>query len=315
MNQLVVLVLAIAVIVTLIYLLMRLRLQATLKKAGMYHMVSAPVVVLSIGLSLLGVSAWGLWRLDLLGPMVASAPFASVSFVVAAVAIIFALIQFWDSQRHGGKIEELVKSMSTRYIGMFPQDLNDILDVVRHADKELSIMADFVDYGSYSRPETYQKVLQELDQAREKGVLVRFLVYGEKPARETLDSQFKQDEFSQIQGRPEFRHYFSEKYPGINKPTTCAEFAKILQQKQEDVTNRLLDKGVEIRTLPEKVWLFFWLQDDQDAVFAFEDIGTQEQGLAFRTRDAKLVETFKAIFERSWKESPVLLRGAGSAKA
>jgi hypothetical protein len=52
------------------------------------------------------------------------------------------------------------------------------------------------------------------------------------------------------------------------------------------------------------VWLFFFMQDKQDAVFLFEDIGAEEQGLAFRTRDAKLVETFCGIFNRYWKPTP-----------
>lgn len=314
-SERVVLFSAIALVVLCIYGLVRLRLQPTLKKASMYHARSAPAVVLGIGLALLGVSVWVLGSLGLLRPMVEGAAFQSVSFVLATVAIVFALIQFWESGRHGSKIEQLVKSMSTRYIGMFPKNLDDIVDVVRHAHKDLLIMADFVDYGSYSRPETYETVVQELERACEKGVSVRFLVYGDKPAGETLQNQFKESEFARIQSRPQFLHYFGKKYPGIERPTTCADFLRILQQKQEDSTHCLLDKGVKIRTLSERVWLFFWLQDDQEAVFVFEDIVAPERGLAFRTRDAKLVETFKGIFDRSYLDAPELPGRAAGAKA
>lgn len=265
--------------------------------------VSAPVVTFVISLLFVGVGLVALWRLHLAGKFFASSGFQITAFLLALLAIIFGSIQFWDSRIHSGKMEQLARSMSTRYIGIFPKDMDDIIEVINLADQELLIMSDSADYGSYSRPETYQRLHTAVLTAREKGVSVRWLVYGEKPAEETLLSQFKEADFAETRNSPKFLNYFKY-WSGKQLPESHAEFLKILREKEKDFLKDLLDKGAEIQTLSEKVWLFFFMQDKQDAVFLFEDIGAEEQGLAFRTRDAKLVETFCGIFNRYWKPTP-----------
>jgi hypothetical protein len=265
--------------------------------------VSAPVITFVISLFLVGVGLVVLWRLHLAGKFFASSGFQIAAFVLALLAIIFGSIQFWDSRIHSGKMEQLARSMSTRYIGIFPKDMDDIIEVINLADQELLIMSDTVDYGSYSRPETYQRLLNAVLSARERGVSVRWLAYGEKPGEETLLSQFKEADFDDTRNSPKFRNYFKY-WSGKQPPETHAEFLTILREKEKDFLKDLRDKGTEIHTLSEKVWLFFFMQDKQDAVFLFEDIGAEEQGLAFRTRDAKLVETFCGIFNRYWKPTP-----------
>jgi hypothetical protein len=245
-----------------------------------------------------------LWRLHLLTQFVGNDLwFQLTTFVLALLAIIFACIQFWDSRQHSDKMELVARSMSTRYLGIFPKEMNEIIDLIHLADKDLLIVSDFVDYGGYSSPETYQLLFEAVLRARARGVSVRWLVYAEEPAKQTLLCQFTQEDFASVVKDPKFDNYFSY-WPGINKPRDYAEFCAILYRKENDFADDLRDKGVEIRTLPEKVWLYFFMQDRQDAVFLFEDIGADNRGLAFRTRDAKLVETFFGIFSRYWDNAP-----------
>lgn len=303
MRQGVLLVCAIAVIVLCTYGLVRLHVRQWLKDTKIDRPASGPVIVLAIALTVLGECIYGLSILGLLRPMVEGEPFQVVLFVLASAAIIFAWIQFWDSRRHGSKIEQMVGSISTRFIGVFPKDIDDIIDVVQLADREILIMTDFIDYGSYSRPDKCDELLKALTHASEEKVAIRCLVYGDGPANETLNTQFRAEEFRKTSKSPSFSYYFDKKYRGRQKPTTHRELLDVLVEKQKECTKELLDKGLQIQTLSEKVWLYFWLEDEEDAVFVFEDIGTKDLGLAFRTRDAKLIETFKGIFERKWNPS------------
>lgn len=134
---------------------------------------------------------------------------------------------------------------------------------------------------------------------------MRYLVYGDEPAGEVILGQFKEAEFNnRTRTSTAFKHYF-ECLSGIT-PTdaktgfTHAEFLKTLCNREGSLVDDLMERGVGIRTLSQKVWLFFFMQDRQDAVFSFEDIGAAEESLAFRTRDATLVETFGSIFDRYW---------------
>lgn len=79
-------------------------------------------------------------------------------------------------------------------------------------------------------------------------------------------------------------------------------FGKMLMCHHKKVEKRLRDAGVDIPQPfgPEtNPGLFFWLQDNLDAVFLLSHTGTTTRGLAFRTRDAKLIEVFKSTLERT----------------
>src|SRR5712692_5266118 len=89
------------------------------------------------------------------------AAFEFVGFVLAAVALLYAMIQFVHARGHSRKMEDIAHSMSTRYIGLFPKDLEDIVQVVKSAGRQLLILADSMGYGQYSNPDTYRKFIEE----------------------------------------------------------------------------------------------------------------------------------------------------------
>ncbi len=131
--------------------------------------VSPPVVALLISLLVVSLGLVVLWRLHVLAKFFASAGFQVTAFVLALLAIIFGCIQFWDSRRHSWKMQQVAESMSTRYIGVFPKDMDDIIKVVNLADQERLIMSDCADYGSYSRPETHQRFFDAVMRCSRKG--------------------------------------------------------------------------------------------------------------------------------------------------
>lgn len=261
------------------------------------------IIVFVIGVVVVTVA--GLVHFGILNNFVSSVGFQVAVFVLAIVAIAFACIQFTDARQQSVEMELIAKSMSTRYIGLFPKDMDDIIEVVKEAENELLIMTDCVDYGSYSNPKAFRQLLDELVNARDRAVSVRWITYDNKLAETTLQSQFKEAEFSDTQKSLRYRA-FCEHWSGVeprdpNLGFTRLEFLDLLRNKCDGYKKSLSDKGVKFGSLSERLWLFFFMQDRQEAVFLFEDIGAEERGLAFQTRDAKLVETFAGIFERSWK--------------
>jgi hypothetical protein len=280
---------------------------STRSSGGSWERISAPTIAFVTALAVVALTSLILWRMHLLAVFLAGSAFQATIFLLAVLAIIFGSIQFWDSRQQGGKMEHIARSMSTRYIGLFPGDMDEIISVVRQAHRELLIMADCADYGSYSRPETHQLLSEELRKARDRGVAVRCVVYDESLTRQINRQQFGEAGFAQTKHSQQFSHYF-EFWSGL-KPAdpaqgfTYPEFLEVVWNTQDRLRKELLSRGVQIKPIAEKVLLFFFMQDKQDAVFVFEDIGAEERGLAFRTRDAKLVETFAGIFDRYWSQA------------
>ena len=73
-------------------------------------------------------------------------------------------------------------------------------------------------------------------------------------------------------------------------------------KEQESCRSRLARySAIEIRyaTLPFR--LFLWIEDGEEAVFAFE-MSARRRTISFRTRDGNLIHTFGELFEQNWRE-------------
>lgn len=241
-----------------------------------------------------------------------------VVFVLAVLAIIFAIIQFVDSGHQyrkltditsrlepiagnlepmPGRLNEIANSMSTRYVGEFPLDIKDVTEVVRGTKKNLDIMVDYVGYGHYSDPAAFDAYLHRIEALRPT-VRVRVLVYNSARASQARHRQWP--DFEAIKRRPAFAYFFNKLYPSLGVPKTFDEFDQKLSIKQHDYETELLARGVEVQHTPEKLMFYAWLQDDNEAVFSFLDTERDEHEFAFRTSDKRLIGAFRETFESMW---------------
>ncbi|HEY6349140.1 MAG TPA: hypothetical protein VI636_06995, partial [Candidatus Angelobacter sp.] len=99
----------------------------------------------------------------------AHSAYDTLIFLLAIGAIVFASKQFRDSKdqlsrlgEQAGEIRAMAKSMSTRFIGAFPQCLPEIKDVLANTDKQLNIMVDYCGYGSYSERDQFCSYLASI---------------------------------------------------------------------------------------------------------------------------------------------------------
>jgi hypothetical protein len=100
-----------------------------------------------------------------------------------------------------------------------------------------------------------------------------------------------------------FRRYFKELYK-FPPPSTYDQFVDFLAGKQEEWRNRLdCYNAIEIRYAAFPFRMFLWIEDQEEAVFAFEMYG-KNRTISFRTRDGNLIRTFGAVFEHNWEECP-----------
>src|ERR1700704_5127650 len=82
---------------------------------------------------------------------------AHFELVIAFALALFAMLwSAYDAKRQRTKTGEIVRSMSTRYIGTFPKHVDEIADVVSHVNGTLRFLADCVDYSSFSYPEGHE---------------------------------------------------------------------------------------------------------------------------------------------------------------
>ena len=240
----------------------------------------------------------------------------SAAELVAFLAIAFAIVQFLDAklqelalERQGKKLEaqaneltEIARSMSTRYVGMFPENLKEITRIISDVNKSLSIIVDFVSYGQYSSPALCAAYLQAIENARHKNAEVRIICYGPALCEDERQKQFPDGRFAQQENPAVFERYFML-HSRPPRPRNNAELRSVLTGRDHHNRSHLLDAGASVRIQPQQAAFFLWLRDEQEAVFTFKNVGSKDVGFSFSTRDLRLVRQFGDIFERRWESA------------
>jgi hypothetical protein len=243
--------------------------------------------------------------------------FDGVTLTLAVLAIIFAIIQFGDARNQIKQaqntldqlksvtvtLEPVARSVQTRYVGSFPDNMDEIMNVVKGVPDggELVIMTDFSGYGLYSRNDLYLEYISELRRARSKRrVNERILVYDRDLANEALKRQFTVDRYNQ-ERRNGFRSFFITHPPAPPDYTGfLGRVGDLLMQPIQEMCN----DGIQVRLVPSsrKYLFFLWANSRPQALFAFRNESESYRELSFATVDNNLTNVFQILFEQTWKE-------------
>ena len=257
-------------------------------------------------------------RGDLLEPVPTPRPV--LDHFLAMIAIVFGIVAIvYERKLHRGfenqkkEINDIVLAVHTRYLGDWPDHLRDITSLVSRAgaDDDLVILVDHIGYGHYSAPDEFEKYIDGLESARNRGVTVRLLVYPENEATTGAKRQFAAAPFSI--DSPQVQAYLS-RYSRIisGRPTDFDGFISFALDLENYFCERLLFKRtsvkhpVEIRTLNQAgdEDAFFWMcrrgNTEIEVVFAYPKFGSGRRGHAFISRDAHLMDEFASRFDRKW---------------
>jgi hypothetical protein len=199
----------------------------------------------------------------------------------------------------------IAASMSTKYVGDFPKNMDDICEVIALADRHLDIQVDLVAYGHYSNPEGFKKYMDRIEDLAKRSpeTRIRLLVYAAETGEKSRAGQFGGARSFAEEARSErFRRFFEQLYKFPPAPTTYDQFVEYMANKQDEWRKRLdAYKSVEIRHACFPFRMFLWIEDEEEAVFAFELYG-KNRTISFRSRDGNLIHTFGALFEHNWQE-------------
>jgi hypothetical protein len=226
---------------------------------------------------------------------------------LAILGVVIAIASWREAVEQNEEIKDISNSLPTRYIGPFPDHLDDIIELVEKAQNKFCIMTDCVDYGSFSHPEKHNKLIQKIVYAINlRGIDVQMVV-SKNPAPISRSSPYFRKKFEDLCELPEFeaclKRYLCY-YPKFRRPSEDKKFKNILKCHHRQI-DLLLDVAGAIITYGSvaNTGLFIWMRDDLEAVFLLSRTGIGTQGLAFRTRDAKLIEIFKSTFDEKSKPS------------
>lgn len=241
--------------------------------------------------------------------------------ILGVVGIMITVIAAAEACEQKREIEEIRDSLPTHHLSKFPNHLEDIIDLIGSAKKELLILTDCEDYGSFSHPEAHDKLIEAIKICgvrlkNKSGVEIRICGRPAVLSRSSefwekwLDAQYGGQAWEDLLKYEPFRRCLERFCNHNNKgghdydfdydTATPVLFEKLMLKKQ-DYVKTVLGDYVTIRKPYEDLQympsIFFWMIDQQKAVFLLSNTGDETQGIAFYTRDAMIID----ILSKTWK--------------
>jgi hypothetical protein len=212
------------------------------------------------------------------------------------------------------KIDQLVACSSYRFLTPFPDHLQDIQRLVEGVRTELWIMADCVDYGSFSTPAQHEELHKAIKRvARDKKVCI--LLRGEPEPISRLSPYYGR-QFEEMRDTDssflETLNRFKSYHPGIGPISNNTEFREVLQKQHEDFARDLVKDGVQIKklalasgTLLQVPSMFTWIKDgEEQAIYCHDFVNKNAAGWAQCTADRQFISGIMKSIWRIWDELP-----------
>jgi hypothetical protein len=240
-----------------------------------------------------------------------------IASLLAIFAIVFAIIQFVDSKIIKNQIEGLLKSISTRYVGSFPDNMDQVSGIVDSSHKSLTVLADFPGYGFYFKPDKsddYLKKILKLRQANSE-IKIRMLFYSSVAQEKKLrEEEFPKKNWQAIKNSTRFDDFFATYHAEIPRPENYDDFIKYILKLHRNYELMLCHNGAEIRHVNNNS-VFFWLEDRNNAIVAINNRTGTERELSFYTRDGKLIDSLQSMFDGLWPETDPEACGPNKTKS
>jgi hypothetical protein len=244
------------------------------------------------------------------------------ALVLAIVAIVFAYRQYKDSAEQSGALEKVLRNageqrdaltnvlrkaetqlakleivanaLPTRFVGTFPSNLHEILEVVRSTESHLLVLVDFAGYGYYSAPREFAAYYQELRKTGlRSGVEVQMICYNRTAGDAAAEYQFPRDAFAAERAGEMYRHFFDVCFPHVPKPETWEAFNDASWSFEDDYRQALHLTGWRLLEAATHLPFTAWVRDHKEAIATFQNLTRFGDEFCFRTTDPQFVRFFE----------------------
>jgi hypothetical protein len=254
----------------------------------------------------------------------------TVSAIVALATLLALLLAVYESMRskrqstqlqsvseeflkNQRELEKISQSLSTKVIGIFPNYLDRLAELISSAENSVRIMCAYPQHGAFSCPDGWSKLegaIREVIRNDEIGVE---LVFSSSRVRLENDrEQFHEalsdwDSWKNRNSR-QLSVYFQKNSGGVNTSDyhspqdlkTCEDWFQLQELCEQNALAvwRGWDGLLDITEVDELMPVFVWIRDDNEAIFVLMSYEQSAVSYAFYTCDAGLVGALASLVHR-----------------
>ena len=204
------------------------------------------------------------------------------------------------------ELQTIKQSLSTRYIGVFPEYYPKIIELIEGADNKIFIICDFPCYAGFSDRKNWLRYKHALERKAAEGKKIRLICFDETLRREVLQEQFftanaNWEEWKEIAANKMRLQALIASYPKESlEQLTKDRFLEMLEGEEKLALVDTFRKA-EVTETGISMPFYFWLIDERRAIFAIAGMGEEEHG--FSTIDQQLINAFTNMKELHLKEA------------
>jgi hypothetical protein len=230
-----------------------------------------------------------------------------VGEIIAAGAMVLAIITEVKVRHIFTTAKEIINSVSTKYVGHFPDNMEEIIKLIALTKRQLIITCDIPSYGHFSNPRgfaLYKNAILNLcaSDSRPKIIIV---TYDHERRLINSKNQFI-SRYEEVRNGASYKKYFeyhkdnkSVKQP---KELTLEGFCNWLEDKHKEFIITMVNAGVEVYESSKEIKSFAWISDDS-AILSFHNYGNELREVSFKTSDQPLVDILSEFAKTTITES------------
>ena len=197
-------------------------------------------------------------------------------------------------------LTDISENLSTRYVGNFPDNMNEITQLISRTKRKLTILSDVPAYGQYSNPEDFSKYSLAINELLlPLNNIQVHIISGSKAIRTMSRSvQFRNRSFEEIEKSDKYIKYFKV-FKQIAPPKTkdIGGFFEWIDERNRHFEEDFKDKGAYIFEMPNEISSHIWLSDDREAIFTFYNSLQDSNEVSFYTKDKRIIDILLTVIK------------------
>lgn len=177
-----------------------------------------------------------------------------------------------------GEINQVKLSLSTRYLGAFPEFITNIIELIKEAKSEIIICCEFPTYGFYSAHRYWRAYRSALEDRMVDGIVVELIIPSSSERKSLNDKDFEFDEDEWRQWKITEKKEAIEDLLGITRENTSVDklqkqrFVELVEVADQYVLQDTFRRARVIEIIFHSPISFFII-DGKRAIFSFSSTG------------------------------------------
>jgi len=223
---------------------------------------------------------------------------------LAVVALGMSVYQLRAAARQASSLKHIGDSLTTRYIGQFPDFYENILEILSTSKESVKTIYDLPAYACFSRTLDWLSFEHRLAMLAQQNVRITIAFYSAERRRKMLREQFSYNSnqewilWSSKRDIADRLENFQKRYGQKKKPiSNVGQFLSLLDETHDDTAKKFVELYDAIE-LPSLIPLYAWVVDEKVAIFVIPSYTKEHSEYGFISNDARVVAALSTMIDR-----------------